>query len=198
MDSISKYKPNPQITTFDFDETLPEEELSFILLNNLVVARKIQDATFLAIGKMLKIIRDRKLYIHLDFENFSQFLASEEISFSREKAYVCIRTYELYVEQLHFNPEDIARMGVVRLMMLAPVVRDMEDKEEAVKKIEEMKDLRYGDFVRAVKKETNTDGKPEVYYSPAVDKWFVNYYDNMTELHSLGNYEKKEGTEKEQ
>lgn len=189
---LDKYKPNPPVTAFDYNEALPEPELSFEVFKKLVIARKVQDAAFLAIGKMLKLMRDKKLYKYLDFENFTQFLASEEISFSREKAYLCIRTYELYVEHLDFNQEELRKIGIARLMMLAPIIKETHNKEDAMKKIKEMDGLRYGDFVRQIKQETNTDGQPEVFFSKETGKWFVNYYSNMTELHDLGEFKKGE------
>lgn len=184
---LSKYKPRIQLSELiQIDETLPEPELATVLLRNLVVARKIQDVAFMSLGYILKMIRDKKLYKYLDFEDFSQFLASEEVSFSREKAYLCIRVYELFVEKLEFSPDEIGKLGIARLMMLTPLIKDLVTKEEAVKKINEMKDLRYGDFVRQVKQETNTDGQPEVFFSKETGKWFVNYFQDKTVLHDLG------------
>lgn len=188
---LSVYKPNPSVAAaFDVDETMSDADLTFDAFKKLVLARKTQDFVFLSIGKMLKIFRDRKLYKNLDFDNFSQFLASEEISFSREKAYLYIRTYELYVEKLQLDPDEVGKMGVVRLMMMAPVIKDM-NREEAIQQLEEKKDMRYGDFVREVKNQTNKDGKPTVYFSEEAQKWVVNYFENTTTLTSLGVFEKK-------
>lgn len=187
---LSVYKPNPSVAAaFDVDETMSDADLTFDAFKKLVLARKTQDFVFLSIGKMLKIFRDRKLYKNLDFENFSQFLASEEISFSREKAYLYIRTYELYIEKLQLDPDEVGKMGVVRLMMMAPVIKDM-NREEAIQQLEDKKDMRYGDFVREVKQQTNKDGKPTVYFSEEIQKWVVNYFENTTSLTSLGKFEK--------
>lgn len=189
---ISLYKPNPSVAAaFDVDETLSDADLTFDLFKKLVLARKTQDLVFLSIGRMLKVVRDRKLYKQLDYDNFSQFLASEEISFSREKAYLYIRTFELYIEKLQLDPDEIGKMGVVRLMMMAPVIRDMP-REEAVQKLEDSKDMRYNDFVREVKSQTNKNGKPTVYFSEETGKWIINYYEDTTTLTSLGKFEERE------
>lgn len=188
-DFLEQYKPKVSISdTFSVDESLDDKELSFDIWKKLITARNIQDITFLAIGRMLKIIRDRKLYTTLDYENFSQFLNSEELSFSREKAYLYIRTYELYVEKLQFNPDEIGKMGVVRLMMLAPIIKEIDNKEEAVEKIEEMGQMRYSDFVRKVKETTNKTGKPTVYFSEESGLWVINYYEDTTHLVPLGKF----------
>lgn len=189
---LSVYKPNPSVAAaFDVDETMSDADLTFDAFKKLVLARKTQDFVFLSIGKMLKIFRDRKLYKNLDFDNFSQFLASEEISFSREKAYLYIRTYELYIEKLGMNPDEVGKLGVVRLVMMAPVIKDMS-REEAVKELEGKKEMRYGDFVREVKQLSNRDGKPTVYFSDEQGKWVINYFEDTTSLVSLGQFEKKE------
>lgn len=189
---IDLYKPNPSVQqAFEVNEKLPEEELAFDVFRKLVLARKTQDLVFLSMGKMLKIVRDRKLYKSLDFENFSLFLASEEISFSREKAYLYIRTYELYVEKLQLDPDEVGKLGVARLMMMVPVIKNMS-RADAIEKIEEAKPLRYGDFVRQVKQETNAEGKPSHYFSHEQGKWIVNYFENVTTLVSMGKFEPKE------
>lgn len=194
-DFLDKYKPKVDLSqAFVIDEEQTDEDLAFDLNKKLLTARKLQDITFLAMGKILKVIRDRKLYKTLDFEDFSQYLASEELSFSREKAYVYIRIYELYVERLHLNQDELSKLGVVRLMMLAPVVRNIESDEEAIKKVEEAKDLRYNDFVRQTKIQTSKDGKPTVYFSEELQKWVVNFYDDKTQLISLGLYKDREDT----
>jgi len=187
-DVMDLYKPNPSVArAFSIDEKMSDEDLTFDVFKKLILARKAQDAVFLSIGHMLKIFRDRKLYKKLDFDNFSQFLESEEISFSREKAYLYIRTYELYIEKLQLDPDEVGKMGVVRLMMMAPMIRNM-NQEEAVEKIEEVRGMRYNDLVRQIKEKTNKNGKPTVYFSEESGKWLVKYFQNTTELTSLGDF----------
>jgi hypothetical protein len=181
---ISAYKPNPSvIAAFEFDENLPDGELSFDVFKKLVLARKTQDVVFLAIGKMLKVFRDRQLYKSLDFETFEQFLASEEISFSREKAYMMMRIYEFYVEVLELSEDVIKDFPVVRLSMMLPILKKMPTKEEQIKELERVKSLRHSDFIRELKEAVNTEGKPSVYWSEEANgRWVVNYYEKITVL----------------
>ncbi len=190
---LSAYKPNPSvIAAFEVDETLPDGELSFDVFKKLVLARKTQDVVFLAIGKMLKLFRDRKLYKPLDFETFEQFLASEEISFSREKAYMMMRIYEYYVEVLELSEDVIKDFPVVRLSLMLPILKKMPNKEDQLKELERVKSLRHSDFVRELKETVNTEGKPSVYWSEeAGGRWVVNYYEKITVLNSLGAFEPK-------
>jgi hypothetical protein len=53
-----------------------------------------------------------------------------------------------------------------------------------------MKELRYNDFVREVKTQIDTGGKPVVYWSNEAGKWICNYHENVTHLIPLGDYVK--------
>lgn len=186
---LDKYNPQTSIFAhFQVDEKLPVEERAFQTWKALLSAKRSHDGLFLVIGKLLKDVRDEKLYEKLDYENFSQFLASEELGFSREKAYMCIKTYEYYIEYLQLDPEHIGQMNVSRLSLMVPVLKQIEDKKEVVKQIEDMNSLRHGDFIREVKDRTPRGGKPNVYWSEELGKWYVGYHPNTTYLMNIGDF----------
>jgi hypothetical protein len=188
-DFLEPYKPQVSISqTFQVDETLPDNELVFTVLQKLILARKTQDLVYLSIGHMLQLVRDRKLYKHLDFETFEDFLGSEELSMSREKAYMTIRIYEHYVEYLKLSEETMKDFSIVRLSLMLPSLKKIESKEEQIKEIERMKSLRYNDFVREIKEKANKGGQPNVYWSEEASKWIVQYYENVTALIPLGEF----------
>lgn len=186
---LDKYNPQTSIFAhFQVDEQLPKEERAFQVWKALLTAKRSHDGLFLVIGKLLKDVRDNELFKQLDYENFTQFLSSEELGFSREKAYMCIKTYEYYIEYLELDPERIGQMNVSRLSMMVPMLKQIEDKTQAVKTIEDMNNLRHSDFVREVKSKTNRDGKPNVFWSEEIGKWIVQYYSDVTHLHEIGNF----------
>jgi len=188
-DFLEKYNPQTSIFAhFQVDENLPVEERAFATWKALLSAKRSADGLFLVIGKLLKMVRDEKLYEKLDYENFSQFLASEELGFSREKAYMCIKTYEYYIEYLELDPESIGQMNVSRLSMMVPVLRQIEDKTEIVKQINEMNNLRHGDFVQNIKDRTPRGGKPDVFFSEETKRWVVRYHPNVTFLQALSDF----------
>lgn len=190
--ALDSYKPQVSILkTFEVDEALPDNELTFDIFKKLVTARKLQDVVFLSIGKLLKIVRDRKLYKFLDFEHFEQFLASEELSFSREKAYMYIRIYEFYSEFLQIKEEAMRDFSIVRLSLMMPILKKLDSKEEQLDKIEEMKALRYNDFIVDVKKSADND-RPVIYYSNETSKWIVQYYNDRTSLIDKGVFKAEE------
>lgn len=187
---LDKYNPQTSIFAhFKVDDNLPVEERAFQTWRALLSAKRSHDGLFLVIGKLLKDVRDEELFKQLDYENFTQFLSSEELGFSREKAYMCIKTYEYYIEYLELDPERIGKMNVSRLSMMVPMLKQIEDKTEAVKMIDDMNNLRHSDFVREVKNKTNQDGKPTVYFSEELGKWYIGYYPDTCHLHDLGNFE---------
>lgn len=190
--AIDKYNPQTSIFThFEVDKDLPKTERAFSTWKALLSARRTQDGLFLVMGKLLKDVRDDKLYVELDYDNFSQFLASEELSFSREKAYMCIKTYEYYIDYLELDPERIGRMNISRLSMMVGMLKKIKNKAEVVKEIEKMSSLRHGDFVREIKIKTNQDGKPTSYWSEELGKWYIGYHPNTCHLVDLGDFEEK-------
>lgn len=187
---LDKYNPQTSIFAhYQIDANLPVEERAFTAWKMLLSAKRLHDGLFLVIGKILKDVRDEKLYEKLDYENFSQFLSSEELGFSREKAYMCIKTYEYYIETLELDPEKIGQMNVSRLSLMVPMLRQIEDRKEVIRQIEEMNSLRHGDFVREVKNRTSRGGKPNVYFSEELGKWYVGYHPNTTYLQNIGDFQ---------
>jgi hypothetical protein len=186
---MNQLAPTSVLAQFSVDETLPPAEYAHSVYAKLIYAKKSQDILFLALGKLLKEIRDKRLYEVLDYENFGQFLASDELSISRESAFLYIRVYEFFVEYLELDESYVATIPVSKLAMLVPVLKKMESKEQIMEFISDTENLRFGDFVREVRKFQNST-KPTVHWSEELDKWIVQYYDNATILNSLGEYKK--------
>ena len=174
---------------FKVDEDLTEVEKAHATWQMLLSAKRSQEGLFLVIGKLLKDVRDEKLYMKLDYENFSQFLASEELSFGREKAYQYIKTYEYYIEYLELSENYVGQLNISRLSMMVPVLKKIDDKDKILEKMDELSSLRHGDFVREVRKTTKVSSKPRVYWSEEREKWIIEYYENISFLVGKGDFE---------
>lgn len=190
MDYLEKYKPElPDILKdFDIEETGTEEERAFRVYKMLLIAKRNNEAMFLVIGKLLKEIRDNKLYEKLDYESFSQFLSSEEVGYSRESAYLFIRSYEYLIQHLNLNPGVVGKMNISRINMMIPVIKKVEEEqgvEQAITLIGDLDKLRHGDFVKKINESRKTE-KPDVYFSEEQNKWIVAYYEDKTVLKSKG------------
>jgi len=191
-DYLDKYNPSVEIFEhYQVQKYADKEDRAFNYWQNLVKAKRSQEGLFLVIGKLLRDIRDEKMYEVLDYETFTEFLNSSEVSFSRESAYLYIRTYEYYIEYLELNPESVSKLSVGRLAMMIPALKKIGDKSEITEQIEKYSEMRHSEFVREIKNTTRKDNRPSVYFSKEVDKWIVSYYDDSTVLQSLGNYEEE-------
>lgn len=187
MNTLDKYKPKlPSVfDQFEPDKQLSESDYAFDIYKKLLYAKRSQEFLFLAIGKMLKEIRDKKLYKFLDYETLGDFLGSEEIAYSRESAFMYIRVYEYYVEYLEMDEESVGTINISRLSLMIPQLKKIEDKTEVIKKIGELNALRHKDFVLKVRQESNND-RPIVFFSHELDRYIVEYYSDRTEIHDLG------------
>lgn len=190
MDYITKYKPTlPELLNdFDINPDLSREDYAFEAWKMLLVAKRNSDAMFLVIGKLLKDVRDKKLFEVLDYESFNSFLSSEELGFSREKAYLCIRAYEYLVEHLALDPEKVGQLNIGRINQMLPYVKKIEEeqgREEAIKQIENLDSLRHGDFIRKINEERKSS-KPQVYWLEEKQMWKVDFWGDMTELFDKG------------
>jgi hypothetical protein len=190
MDYLEKFHPTlPDLMKdFTLDEDIPEEEYAHKVYQLLLLAKRNSEAMFIILGKLLKEIRDKELFLKLDYESFSQFLSSEEIGYSRESAYLFIRSYEYLIQHLGLNPDAVGKLNIGRINMMIPIIKKIEEEEgieAAIEKIGDLDSLRHGDFVQAIQESRKTS-KPDVYYSEEEKKWIVNYFEDTTILHSKG------------
>jgi len=88
------------------------------------------------LAKVMKEIRDSKLYLLLDCSTFNEFIAQPEIGMSRSAVYALIKRYEIY--SLHLNvPENrLLNIDNSKLDIIAPVVRNAP--EEWLSKAEQL------------------------------------------------------------
>ena len=91
--------------------------------------KKIVVYNFLELGKLLKILRDKKLYRLLDHQTFSSFLGDPEISFSRSTAYGLIGIFECFILKHKHDPELLANISWSKLHMIKGVYEETEDPD---------------------------------------------------------------------
>ena len=189
-DYLSQYKPTlpSLLKDFTLDEELSEVDQAFKANEMLLIAKRNSECLFLVLGMILKTIRDKELYLKLDYESFSQYLASEEVSYSRESAYLFIRSYEYLIQHLKLNPDEVGKMNIGRINNMIPVLKKVEEEqgiEQAIEMIKDFQSLRHGDFVKKIN-ESRKSSKPDIYWSEEQKKWICNYWEDTTVLHSKG------------
>lgn len=116
-------------------------------LSNLIYQ---QGMYFLEIGRHLLIFRKEKLYEHLGYDNFAQFVSSPEISLRVSTAYAFCRLYEIYVLKFGFTQEELSGIAWSKLHRLASRVA-VDDKKDAEMWLEKARSLGGRDFEIEIK-----------------------------------------------
>lgn len=184
--TITKFEEVSSV--FETDPTLPLPEYSFSVYQKLRLAKKHSELLFLIMGKLLKEIRDNKLYAALDYDSFNAFIQSDDISLSRDSVFLYIRVYEFYVEQLGVQDSVIQEIPLNKLGLLIPLLKQKETKEEQQELLESFVGLGHRDFMLKVR-EGQPSTRPIVFKSKETDQWVIQYYEDYTNLISLGLYE---------
>jgi hypothetical protein len=81
-----------------------------------------------ALAKVLKEIRDEKLYRMLDCGSFNEFVAQPEIGMSRSAVYALIKRYEIYAYHLNVPENRLLNIDSSKLDIIAPVVKGDPEK----------------------------------------------------------------------
>lgn len=155
---------------------------AYKIYQELIQSLQAQVGLFLVTGKLLKTIRDKKLYKQLGqdegFRSFNDFLLNAEIGLRRTTAYMYIKIYELYVERLGLEASELQKIPVTRLYRLVPYVEKeiKEGKEKEmrllVQDIEHMPNFSFDEEVKARGMETK---KPMVRRDAKTGKYFIEF-----------------------
>jgi len=94
----------------------------------IVANRKTITANYIELGKLFKQVRDEKIYKTLGHDTMASFVADGSISFSQSRVRQLIHTYELFIEKLKMNPDDLSLVSSGRLVIISPVVSGDPDE----------------------------------------------------------------------
>lgn len=164
-----------EITPLEKSELKTKRELAegiITQLKNLVFQAGL---TFVEIGRLLKIVRDQKLYEYAGeggYDTFTEFIADSDISIAPSTAYAFIFLYEKYILGLGFSEEKIAGIPWYKLHLLATKVKP-KTKEEAEEWIGKAQTLSISDFkAELAEAESNLTGEKKLVY-PTIQKCSV-------------------------
>lgn len=160
---------------------------------------KEQGRLFLRIGYNLKTIRDKKLYRYLGeggFDTWSNFLENAEVSFRPQTARLYIQVYELYIDRLGFNQEDLEGIALYRLQRLMPPLREKTDTE-ARELVEQAREMTTRDFDLVLQGQGFTPEKPLFYRCKDCGKWKIEIKANQLCLDDVAHLEWLQGVIKE-
>lgn len=100
-------------------------------------------------GKVLKDIRDRKLWAYMGdggFSTFQSFLSNPEINIKISTAYSYMDIYSYYVEQKQMPVSEVAKIPFHRLQEMLSYLKKLNDPEKEEELIEQVKTLSPSDF----------------------------------------------------
>ena len=161
------------------NKIMPPESMSaeekFAALANL--KDKLED-NFVMLGQLLSEIKRSKLYLFKGYENFKDFVETE-YQLSGSLAGKLISTFDLFIEEMDIDENEVKEIGFDRLQMIKPFMKkaDWQVRDEWIHKAEEMPFKELREHIKELKqkeKESNIDLK-EVYIEQFWEKmtgWF--------------------------
>lgn len=136
-------------------EYLPAADHAWRVHSQVIEARERVERSFLDLARLLRQVRDEKLFRALGYESFEAWLADPEISLSRTVAYRLITALDA-VDRYQI-PEPLAvEIGVSRLELAAPMLRDVPAPEREIV-LHEAKELSYRDLAARVRERRGED-----------------------------------------
>lgn len=150
---------------------LKGSDRSFAVIEELKQKIKLSNLLYLDIGRLLKQIRDERLFTSYGTESFIHFINHAEIGMKQSKAYALIEIYEYFVERLGLAEEVVGEIPYTRLSDTIPHLRKLTD-DQAREKIGAVGGLTNYDY-REVLREGNFPERPVVYLNSDKTKWNV-------------------------
>lgn len=121
----------------------------------VIEARQRVERSFLELARLVREVRDQRLYRVLGYDTFEAWLVAPEINLSRTVGYRLIAALEA-VER-HQIPEPLAvEIGVSRLELIAPALESVPASEREIV-LHDAKELSYRDLRARVRERRGED-----------------------------------------
>jgi len=133
------------------DELEAQGKTAFEIHQRVINLKTQMGLSFVAMGGLLKQIRDGELFKVLDYPTFTAYVVNSELGFMRRTAYYYIEIFEWFVDRLNYKPEKLAELGYDKLLKLLPLIKS--DPENAHQLMIEAESLKTSDFEKRRKDE---------------------------------------------
>jgi len=110
-------------------------------------------------GKLLKVVKEKKLYEKLGYDTFASYVADPEIGLTEGNANHYIRVYETFIERLKIKEKELEGIAFNRLLRLVPLLNEGKKPEEW---LEKAKALSESDFIFEIKNAKGELGEVKV------------------------------------
>ena len=140
-------------------------EIAFEINSKIIECRMNIEANFIQLARLLKRVRDEKLYVILNHKTFESYIADPDLAMSRSKVYRLIRAWELYVEKLSIPEPVLIDVGSKRLEIIMPMVPAMIlNEQHRIDWLNKARELSRSDLENEVRQ---CQGKPLLSSLPA-------------------------------
>jgi len=96
--------------------------------NRIIWLVRSAEATFLELGRELSEFQTAEHYKALGYHSFDSYLADPDTNISSRSAYRLISIHRLYVQKLNLPPVALLPIGITKLDLIRPVVKDNPDE----------------------------------------------------------------------
>lgn len=170
------------------DNITPKQEKAYSNYSQLINTGGQEIALYLFRGKLLKEIRDEKLYNYLGeggYDTFQMFLQDPELKWKPSTSYAYIRIYEYYVLRLNLSDTELRRIAWNRLQMVLPKLKAKEDGE-AKEIITSIGEMTHSDYKKEIEEKKLTIDKPSLYRDDETSKWIFEFREHqMSRIYNL-------------
>jgi hypothetical protein len=131
---------------------------------------------FVSLGELLSRIKRKKTYKAKGYKDFKEFIETE-FQLSNSFANKLISIYELYIEDLDVDEKSVKEIGLDKLNMIKPLVKDaaFSETEEWLKKAESLTNSKLRDEVKTVREKKKEKNMKEIFTEQYVER-MVTYF----------------------
>lgn len=108
---------------------------AFLVHREVLVVKNDITKNFLHLGVLLHLIKEKKLYLAMDYNSFATYVNTPEISISLSSAYSLIDIYRTFTLQLGIPDKILIPIGRKKLEIILPLITE-ENKDDWMAKAE--------------------------------------------------------------
>lgn len=138
---------------------------------------------FVTLGELLSRIKRKKTYKTKGYKDFKEFIESE-FQLSNSFANKLISIYELYIEDLDVDEKSVKDIGLDKLTMIKPLVKDAAytETEEWLKKAENLTNSKLRDEVKTVREKKKEKNMKEIFTEQYIERMVTFFNCSRKEL----------------
>ena len=159
-------------------QTKKLREMAYKLYEEFEDTMREQGLTYVKAGKILKTIRDEKLYEYLGdggYDSFDSFIAQSRLR-SIATAHLYIKVYEYFIEKMKMTVQEVSEIPLHRLQLVVYTAKTLDNEKEEKELIEKAKVLSTSDLKKEIQViKPHILDHPFVYLCDKCRRWRIEY-----------------------